>query len=887
MTSSFQSTAQRQIFDTPVDTLVQPVTAIRKTGMMELAEVLQIVNPTLQNFVNVKTQEQRDKQKAEGELIITMANPAKIQEITNALASKDKTAIKDLIGSNYFVRTGVEKRIAELQGLSQEGKINDFLTTYKVQKEKDGATVSIPLNEFSVNSPEFKEAMQQFQQKEVADLTGVRQSFIKQYFLPRQGIAVQGAYSQQQKDHDEFNVKIASDTLNDSIISNFSAIDFDDVEDIDVTNPNSPINVAIKNIQNEINYQVALGLVKSVSPSELAKSVTAQAEQIFLINQRKGKSGVVAIEDFYNVISRLQVGPEQNVKIGIDEKGKPIFEKRRATLAKFLGEDWNKMKARLINTEESYDKFKEEKYLKVITPRIENALKDFDFLAEDGTRNTKALETLGSVFGEKYREPFLEAIENLDVSRDDFFDEFDIRIINKDFVSPLYALRELDEFRKSLGTTITAEDKTRLNEAKEQIVKLLGKDVLGVQRTKIDAIIKQAGTLLGKDNFGSDFYKEQTSLYYSDATNALNKKIVEISKNADNLNAQEFEQQINAALQAYTVDIYKINNPALAGSDKEYKLKTNSIWNEGRKQYEIEVPLGDRNIEIQRQKTKAEEAAEAERLRLEKERIEKEKREAKKKETPKEEKKGFRQRIFESFLPKDVSQNTNNLATQFVSQLQDYGINEDDANNLVNTFAASLNLPFSGGGEDMDRPDGVLTSGLKTMTDKFDQFNGAVSYGSGGREENLKKDPNFITTIEKDGFSHTYADKSSQEVIDEAKNIYIDLVENNTQENVEAKYAIAQMVLTEAILSSEDDIIGVMQSVLMRVARARLGIREEPYGAYEKDIITEMLRPYQYAGLEGKTKEDLLSPTPIKEDEETLKRVIDILWKKQPDQTII
>ena len=887
MTSSFQSTAQRQIFDTPVDTLVQPVTAIRKTGMMELAEVLQIVNPTLQNFVNVKTQEERDKQKAEGELIITMANPERIQEITNALASKDKTAIKDLIGSNYFVRTGVEKRIAELQGLSQEGKINDFLTTYKVQKEKDGATVSIPLNEFSVNSPEFKEAMQQFQQKEVADLTGVRQSFINQYFLPKQGIAIQGAFSQQQKDHNEFNVKIASDTLNDSIISNFSAIDFDDVEDIDVTNPNSPINVAIRNIQNEINYQVALGLVKSVSPTELAKTVTSQAEQIFLINQRKGKSGVVAVEDFYNVVSKLQVGPEQNVKIGIDEEGKPIFEKRRATLAKFLGEDWNKMKARLINAEESYDKFKEEKYLKVITPRIENALKDFDFTNEDGTRNTKALETLGSVFGEKYREPFLEAIENLDVSRDNFFDEFDIRIINKDFVSPLYALRELEEFRKSLGTTITEEDKTRLNEAKEQIVKLLGKDVLGVQRTKIDQIIKQAGTLLGKDNFDSNYYKEQTSLYYADATNALNKKIVEISKNADNLTAQEFEQQINAALQAYTVDIYKINNPNLAGADKAYKLKTNSIWNEGRRQYESEVPLSERTLDVQRQKTKAEEAAEAERLRLEKERIEKEKREAKKKETPTEEKKGFRQRIFESFLPKDVSQSTNNLATQFVSQLQDYGINEDDANNLVNTFASSLNLPFSGGGEDMDRPDGVLTSGLKTMTDKFDQFNGAVSYGSGGREENLKKDPNFITTIEKDGFSHTYADKSSQEVIDEAKNIYIDLVKNNTQENVEAKYAIAQMVLTEAILSSEDDIIGVMQSVLMRVARARLGIREEPYGAYEKDIITEMLRPYQYAGLEGKTKEDLLSPTPIKEDEETLKRVIDILWKKQPDQTII
>ena len=886
MTSSFQSTAG-QIFDSPVNTFVEPVTAIRRSSMADLAEILSTVNPVLTNFAVQKTEQQRAKQKAEGELIVTMANPEKIQEITNALASKDKTAIKDLIGSNYFVRTGVEKRIAELQGLSQEGKLNEFLTTYRVQKEKDGATRSIPLNEFSVNSPEFQEAMQKFQQQEVADLTGIRQSFINQYFLPKQGIAIQGAFSQQQKDHNEFNVKIASDTLNDSIISNFSAIDFDDVEDIDVTNPDSPINVAIRNIQNEINYQVALGLVKSVSPTELAKTVTAQAEQIFLINQRKGKSGVVAVEDFYNVISRLQVGPEQDVKIGVNEEGKSIFEKKRATLGQFLGEDWNKMKARLINAEKSYDDFKEEKFLKVITPRIESALKDFDFTNEDGTRNTKALETLGSVFGEKYREPFLEAIENLDVSRDDFFDNFDIRIINKDFVSPLYALRELEEFRKSLGTTITEEDKTRLNEAKKQIVKLLGKDVLGVQRTKINDIITQSGILLGKDNYDSNFYKEQTALYYSDATNALNKKIVEISKNADNLTAQEFEQQIDAALTAYTVDIFKINNQNIVDTDKGYKLKTNSIWNEGRKQYESEVPFNERTLEVQIQKTKAEEAAEAERLRLEKERIEKEKIEAKKKEIPTEEKKGFRQGIFDFFKPKDVSQNTNNLATQFVSQLQDYGISEDDANNLVDTFAASLNLPFSGG-EDMSRPEGgVLVSGLKQMTDKFDQFNGAVSYGSGGREENLKKDPNFIRTIEKDGFSHTYADKSSQEVIDEAKNIYIDLVENNTQENIEAKYAIAQMVLTEAILSSEEDIIGVMQSVLMRVARARLGIREEPYGAYEKDIITEMLRPYQYAGLEGKTKEDLLSPTPIKEDKETLQRVIDILWKKQPDQTII
>ncbi len=188
-------------------------------------------------------------------------------------------------------------------------------------------------------------------------------------------------------------------------------------------------------------------------------------------------------------------------------------------------------------------------------------------------------------------------------------------------------------------------------------------------------------------------------------------------------------------------------------------------------------------------------------------------------------------------------------------------------------------------GENMERGEGVLKNNLKLTLDKFDQFNGAVSYGSGGRGSNLENDKNFITKIEKDGFSHAYADKSSKQVVDKAKEIYTDLVMNNTKENIEAKYAIAQMVLTEAILSSEDDIFGVMQSVLMRVARARLGVREYPYGVYSTDIITEMLRPYQYVGLKDAgvtTKEQLLEKAPIKENEETLKRVIDILWNIDP-----
>ena len=879
MTSSYESTAFRS-YASPVDTFVAQPSVLPKTGAEELAEILETVNPTLQQFIGNRLLQEKAKGELEGELKVIEADPETLKQITKALNSTDKKAARQILGSSRFVRTGIERRIAINQGLAQDAKIEDFFSNYAVTKtNQEGQEISIPLSRFSVTSPEFKQAMAEYREQSVADLTGVRPEFVNEFFLPRQAVAINKAFSNQVESNNEFNIDQAEDTLKDSIFSNFSVIDFDNFEETDLSNPDSFASIALEKIQQEIDFQANTGLVESVSPKNILPLIYEQGERIFATNLQKGESGVIAFDNYIRLVENLRIGPRQELKDG-------TF--RQSKVGDYFGEDLNKIRSRLITAETNNDKFIDGKYAEAIKPKIISALDSFSFLDADKQRRTQALEDLKKVLGGgQNEEAFLEAIEILDQSRDDFFDNFDIRIINKDFISPLYALRELDEFEKSLGTTVTQEDKERLDAAKQQIKTLLGKDVLGIQRPKINDVIEQAGTLLGKDNFGSRFYEKQTSLYYSDATNALNKEIIRISKNADNLSAEEFEEQINAALKAYTLDIYKINNPNLEGTDKEYKLKTNSIWTEGRKLYEQEVPQQDRSIDVQIQKTKAEEVAEKERLRLEKERIEKEKIEAKKEETPKEEKKGIRQGIFDFFKPDDVSQNIENPVTQFVSQLQDYGINQDDAANLVNTFAANLNLPISGG-EDMSRPEGgVLVSGLKQMTDKFDQFNGAVSYGSGGREEKLKNDPNFITTIEKDGFSHTYADKSSQEVINEAKNIYIDLVENNTQENLEAKYAIAQMVLTEAILSSEEDIIGVMQSVLMRVARARLGVREEPYGAYSTDIITEMLRPYQYAGLEGKTKEDLLSATPIKEDEETLKRVIDILWKKQPDQTII
>ncbi len=633
MTSSYESTAFRS-YASPVDTFVAQPSVLPKTGAEELAEILETVNPTLQQFIGNRLLQEKAKGELEGELKVIEADPETLKQITKALNSTDKKAAKQILGSSRFVRTGIERRIAINQGLAQDAKIEDFFSNYAVTKtNQEGQEISIPLSRFSVTSPEFKQAMAEYREQSVADLTGVRPEFVNEFFLPRQAVAINKAFSNQVESNNEFNIDQAEDTLKDSIFSNFSVIDFDNFEETDLSNPDSFASIALEKIQQEIDFQANTGLVESVSPKNILPLIYEQGERIFATNLQKGESGVIAFDNYIRLVENLRIGPRQELKDG---------SFRQSKVGDYFGEDLNKIRSRLITAETNNDKFIDGKYAEAIKPKIISALDSFSFLDADKQRRTQALEELKKVLGGgQNEEAFLEAIEILDQSRDDFFDNFDIRIINKDFISPLYALRELDEFEKSLGTTVTQEDKERLDAAKQQIKTLLGKDVLGIQRPKINDVIEQAGTLLGKDNFGSRFYEKQTSLYYSDATNALNKEIIRISKNADNLSAEEFEEQINAALKAYTLDIYKINNPNLEGTDKEYKLKTNSIWTEGRKLYEQEVPQQDRSIDVQIQKTKAEEVAEKERLRLEKERIEKEKIEAKKEETPKEEKKRY------------------------------------------------------------------------------------------------------------------------------------------------------------------------------------------------------------------------------------------------------
>ena len=684
--------------------------------------------------------------------------------------------------------------------------------------------------------------------------------------MPEAAKAVSKAYVNQEKNNQEFISNLQNSSFTDTVLANFSTIDFNKLDDIDVTNPESKLNLAIKAINEEVTLLDSLGATSTVSPTGMTKNALHLAEVIFDINLKKNKSGVVAVRNFKNVIGQVKVGPKITL-----EDGTVVQD----TLMKYLGEDWNKMMSRMITAENNYDTFKEKKINKIIRPQIEKALEDFEFTTEGASgetvRNTEALNKLAVIFKDT-PDVFLDVIEDLDISRDEFYDDFATKIINKNFASPLQAINELRKFEASLGKTITEEDTTELNELKNMITTHLGKDRLAIYRPRIKELIEDSKDLLGGNNQVNPWRKRTgVQLYFSDATQFLNKEIIRISKEAKT--TEEFQTGIEEVMKNYRKDILRLNS----NNYKTYKLKESGLWFEA--QEELGIDLKDEGKDAPPIKVSQEEFNKL----LEKGRIE-------------EDDDGNFNRVDDGrrvdIIPdKTGGENKNGGFKGWLKNLftDDVSMNTTDGgvipvSNKIQAGEGGAEVPTEAG-ENMERGEGVLKNNLKLTLDKFDQFKGAVSYGSGGRGSNLENDKNFITKIEKDGFSHAYADKSSKQVVDKAKEIYTDLVMNNTKENIEAKYAIAQMVLTEAILSSEDDIFGVMQSVLMRVARARLGVREYPYGVYSTDIITEMLRPYQYVGLKDAgvtTKEQLLEKAPIKENEETLKRVIDILWNIDP-----
>ena len=130
----FQSTAG-QSSRQPVNTFVEPVSVLPKTGMMELADTLSSINPTLQKIVNFKINEAKSEGILEGQNQILGSTPTQINKIKKELEAKEgKRFARNFIGGNIYTQYGIEKQIALNLSNSSKAKTKKFFDEYVVPR---------------------------------------------------------------------------------------------------------------------------------------------------------------------------------------------------------------------------------------------------------------------------------------------------------------------------------------------------------------------------------------------------------------------------------------------------------------------------------------------------------------------------------------------------------------------------------------------------------------------------------------------------------------------------------------------------------------------------------------------------------------------------------
>ena len=514
MTSSFQSTAF-QSSARPVDTFVAPPSVLPKTGIMELADTLKSINPALQNYFAIEIDKKKQEEEQLGMEKVIQASKPELQRLIKAVQKQDGSkAARQLVGGNMFFRAGVEKQLAITLGGIAETKAKTFFNNYTVQKQlNDGTIINVPLQQYSVESPEFQTALSEYTSTQQSDVSGIRSIYVNKYFLPQQNQALQKIHLSHQEAHNEYNVQNAENKIGDTLKSNFYNIDKNQelIEKgiLEVEEGETGIDQSRRIVQDSINEFAINGLTESVSPSKMIEIVSDTANSIFLEFEDKGLDGYDEVKDFLDYAGELKVGIQQITKDGTVKQSK---------LKDFYEEDIRKLKVDLLNASEKFREEEEREATETRQKLFLDEIKQYGFFqVVDGKQNRDRLNKLAELYPEEL--DFLkEKIEVEDFDRDSWFTNFenDLRFKGVYDTNPSAAYTELVRFEKSLGVTITDEDKQNLQRLKNEIEETLGKGLRTNRSTEIFNNLTTAKDMIGeKDNRGIvTLNKQQAANFY-------------------------------------------------------------------------------------------------------------------------------------------------------------------------------------------------------------------------------------------------------------------------------------------------------------------------------------------------------------------------------------
>ena len=162
MSSSFQSTAATRIYDNPVNTFVQPVTAIQKSSMADLAEILQVVNPAITQFlVNESNKKaEKDRKRAVADVLDAEIDGGAIADLSNKLEKAEgRQTAREIIGGTKAYRRQYEKSLVALQAQKRGNRMNSDYDVTRIdtgEKDDSGQPILKFLKEFSTDSNEYR-----------------------------------------------------------------------------------------------------------------------------------------------------------------------------------------------------------------------------------------------------------------------------------------------------------------------------------------------------------------------------------------------------------------------------------------------------------------------------------------------------------------------------------------------------------------------------------------------------------------------------------------------------------------------------------------------------------------------------------------------------------
>ena len=497
----FQSTAG-QSSRTPVETFVEPVSVLPKTGIMDLADTLKTVNPALQRIVNFKIDEAKQEGILEGQNLLLGADDKQITQIKKELSEKKGNRImRNFVGGNMYIEYGIEKQLAMNLGNIAEGKTNQFFANHIVQvPNKEGGTTAIPLSQFDVNSKEFQSAINEFKETQLLDTKGIRPQLLNQFFFPQQNAALRKAITKQVEAKADANIQNYTSMLTDSSLLYFRNIDKynenieDNIIDADFQDGES---YALSLLQNDTDYTYRLGLSEVVSPSGMIEIIKKNGYRILNDFERGNISWVEAqseLDDYIDFMSGVTVGPT-----GTTKEGLPV----QKTLGEFLDQDDSILELKKEIYEKIKDANKEEQDLANLLNKkdITETLGSMDWTSMDQTTYVNNVKTLKALVARhKDLKQFIVQEYNLRNDNVDlWFDRFVRDYNNGKFGDRDKARVRLDSFMAVLGSTATDEDRTRYEKALKLINKESSQGVLS-SYPEFETTLKNMKEALREDN---------------------------------------------------------------------------------------------------------------------------------------------------------------------------------------------------------------------------------------------------------------------------------------------------------------------------------------------------------------------------------------------------